>query len=114
LGAAELRDALVLADTATLLLVGREAPGLDGAGADGSDHGLLSEQEGYRAEIDQATGMISVQADVTIDDAFARLRAYAYARDRRLTDVARDVVARRIKFAADPIGGLGDRNGQEG
>jgi hypothetical protein len=117
LGAAELRDALVLADAATLLLVGRDADvfdGTDGTRADESaHHSLLSEQEGYRAEIDQATGMISVQADVSIDDAFARLRAYAYAQDRRLTDVARDVVARRIRFTPDPSGGPGDGAGPE-
>ena len=63
--------------------------------------GLLSEREGYRAEIDQATGMVSVQIGVNVDVAFLRLRAYAYAEDRSLTDVCRDVVARRLRFSAD-------------
>ena len=63
--------------------------------------GLLSEREGYRAEIDQATGMVSVQIGVNVDVAFLRLRAYAYAEDRSLTDVCRDVVARRLRFPAD-------------
>ena len=100
----ELRDALLLAETATLLLVGRDKTTPDDPEAEA--HGdLLSEREGYRAEIDQATGMVSVQLDVKIDDAFARLRAYAYAKDRSLTDVARDVVARRLRFTPDTAAG---------
>ena len=54
--------------------------------------------EGYTAEIDQATGMISVQLDVDIEEAFVRLRAHAYAQDRSLSDVARDVVRRHLRF----------------
>jgi ANTAR domain/GAF domain len=105
----ELRDALLLADTTTLLLVGREAASLDHP--DPAVAGLLSEREGYRAEIDQATGMISVQLSVGIDEAFVRLRAYAYARDRSLTDVARDVVARRLRFTPDLPADLGGQPG---
>jgi ANTAR domain len=96
----ELRDVLVLADTAALLLLGRDAAGHD----DARDvpGGLLSEREGYRAEIDQATGMVSVQLGVGVEEAFIRLRAYAYAQDRSLTDVGRDVVARRLRFSPEP------------
>ncbi|HEX5299275.1 MAG TPA: ANTAR domain-containing protein, partial [Streptosporangiaceae bacterium] len=42
----------------------------------------------HRAEIDQATGMLTEQLGVGAAEAFARLRAYAYAQDRRLADVA--------------------------
>jgi hypothetical protein len=56
----------------------------------------------HRAEIDQATGMVSAQLDVAIAEAFVRLRAYAYAQDRRLSDVARDIVARRLRLSPDP------------
>jgi hypothetical protein len=52
----------------------------------------------HRAEIDQATGMLTEQLGVGIADAFARLRAYAYANDLRLADVARDIVARRLRL----------------
>jgi hypothetical protein len=100
LASGELRDALVLADTATLLLLGREAAGHDGASED-VPGGLLSEREGYRAEIDQATGMVSAQLGVGIEEAFLRLRAHAYAQDRRLSDLAGDVVARRLRFSPD-------------
>jgi len=108
LGSGELRDALLLAETATLLLVGRDQAATEDSEA-GAHADLLSEREGYRAEIDQATGMVSVQLEVSIDDAFARLRAYAYAGDRSLTDVARDVVARRLRFSPDTTAGPGDR-----
>ena len=36
-----------------------------------------------------------------IGEAFVRLRAYAYAQDRRLSDVARDIVARRLRLSPD-------------
>ena len=50
----------------------------------------------------QATGMLSVQLGVAITEAFARLRAYAYSEDRRLADVAGDIVARRLRLDPDP------------
>jgi len=52
----------------------------------------------HRAEIDQATGMLNEQLGVSIDEAFVRLRAYAYAHDRRLVDVARDLVSRTLRL----------------
>jgi len=106
----ELRDALLLADTTTLLLIGREVASLDHPD-EGAVEGMPSEREGYRAEIDQATGMTSVQMSVDIEEAFVRLRAYAYARDRSLTEVARDVVARRLRFTPDPPPDLGGQPG---
>jgi len=56
----------------------------------------------HRAEIDQATGMLTVQLGVPAGEAFARLRAYAYSQDRRLADVAGDIVARRLRLHRDP------------
>jgi AmiR/NasT family two-component response regulator len=56
----------------------------------------------HRAQVHQATGMMLVQLGVGADAAFARLRAYAYAHDRRLGVVARDVVERRLRFEPDP------------
>ena len=63
----------------------------------------------YRAEIDQATGMLTEQLGVSITDAFVRLRAYAYANDIQLADVARDIVARRLRLFPDPDLPLGDK-----
>src|SRR5580700_10351042 len=45
---------------------------------------------------------LTEQLGAGIGDAFVRLRAYAYARDLRLTDVARDIVARRLRLRPDP------------
>jgi AmiR/NasT family two-component response regulator len=53
--------------------------------------------------IDQATGMLTGQLGVGAAEAFARLRAYAYAQDRRLADVAGDIVARRLRLHPDPV-----------
>lgn len=49
-------------------------------------------------EVHQATGMIIAQAGVSAAAAMFRLRAYAYAHDHRLRDVAARVVARRLHF----------------
>lgn len=51
-----------------------------------------------RAEVHRAAGMVMVQAGVTIEDALVRLRAYAFSSDRTLTEVATDVVERRLRF----------------
>jgi hypothetical protein len=59
----------------------------------------------HQAVVHQATGMILVQLGVSIDVAFLRLRAYAYAHDRPLGEVARDVVERRLRFEPDPPAG---------
>jgi hypothetical protein len=101
----QLGDLLILADIATLLLLDSLGEGGaaaadgqgDGARLDGQSPDLAS----HRAEIDQATGMLTVQLGVPIADAFARLRAYAYSEDRRLADVASDIVARRLRLHPD-------------
>jgi hypothetical protein len=48
--------------------------------------------------------MISVQLGVTIGEAFARLRARAFADDRALSELATDVITRRIRFTRDDTG----------
>jgi hypothetical protein len=92
---AQLRDAMSAADMAALMLLGvRTDPG-DGAWLDRSLHG--------RAEIHQATGMVLVQLGVSAPDALARLRAYAFVEQRLLSDVAHDVVSRRLRFTRDTM-----------
>jgi len=107
----QLRDCLLLADTATVLLLegqGHRAADGDGngTGPDGDGAEFLAGEAPdlalHRAEVDQATGMLTVQLDVTAAEAFVRLRAYAYAQDRRLADVARDIVTRRLRLFPDP------------
>jgi hypothetical protein len=51
-----------------------------------------------RAEVHRAAGMVMAQADVPIEDALVRLRAYAFGSGRTLTEVAADVLERRLRF----------------
>jgi hypothetical protein len=52
----------------------------------------------YRAGLFQAQGMVMVQLGISISEAMVRLRAHAYAENRPLADVARDVVAGQLRF----------------
>jgi hypothetical protein len=61
--------------------------------------------------IPKYAGMIIAQLVVTAAVAFVRL--HAYAQDRRLCDVAADVVARRLRFHADTDSHI-DREGGDG
>ncbi len=97
LSAGQLGDLLILADAATVMLLGSAHGDMDdgnGAALDGQAPDLAL----HRTEIDQATRMLTVQLGVSAAAAFARLRAYAYSQDRRLADVAGDIVSRRLRL----------------
>jgi ANTAR domain/GAF domain len=98
LSASQLGDALTVAEIATLLLLGIDGNGHNGADSGTGPGGQPPHLARHRAEIDQATGMLTEQLSTSIDDAFVQLRAYAYSRDLRLIDVARDIVARRLRL----------------
>jgi hypothetical protein len=104
LSAFQLGDALIFADTATLLLLDAQdrAAGNAAISARTGPGGQPSDLTRHRAEIDQATGMLTEQLGVGIAEAFLRLRAHAYAHDRRLSDLAREIVARRLRLLPDP------------
>ena len=102
LSAFQLGDALVFADTATLLLLDAQGQAAGQAGAGSGPGGQHPDLALHRAEIDQATGMLTEQLGVGIAEAFIRLRAYAYVNDLRLTNVARDILARRLRLQPDP------------
>jgi hypothetical protein len=91
----ELALGLVLADVATQIVLAVQA----GAPPD-TVHELLAGEPAHWAEVHQATGMASVQLDVSMDEAFVRLRAHAFADGRSLRAVARDVVSRRLTLEA--------------
>jgi hypothetical protein len=55
----------------------------------------------YRLEVHQATGMVSVQLGVPIDEAFLRLRAYAFSCERNIDEVSRDLVAGRLQLSPE-------------
>ena len=50
------------------------------------------------ARVAQAQSLICVQADCTADEALALMRESARATDRRVVEIARDVLAHRIWF----------------
>jgi len=90
----QLAFALMAADAAalSLLYLDRDEP----QRGDGLAH--LRE-----AEIHQATGMVSVQMGLSVEDAFLLLRARAFSLDRPLDAVARDVVERRLRFSPEDV-----------
>lgn len=49
-----------------------------------------------RTQIHVAGGMVAVQLGIDADEGVDRLRAYSYARGRRISCVAADVIARRL------------------
>jgi hypothetical protein len=58
----------------------------------------LSDAGASRAEVHQASGMISVQLGIGIVEAMVRLRSHAYVTNRPIGEVATDVVARRLRL----------------
>lgn len=90
----QVSDGLVLSDVVLSLLLD-ELTGvqLDPGGSPADGLPLR------RAEIHQATGMLSVQLGVSIEEALVRLRAHAFAQGRPVIEVARDVVARRSRLS---------------
>jgi hypothetical protein len=93
LSADELAYGLVLADVATQVVLGLQA----GAPA-GSLHELLAREPAHWAEIHQATGIVSVQLGVSLDQAFVRLRARAFVDGEPLRAVSREIVAGRMRL----------------
>ncbi|TDW22865.1 GAF and ANTAR domain-containing protein [Kribbella kalugense] len=51
-----------------------------------------------RILIEQAKGFLSHSIDIGVDEAFALMRSYARANNRRLTDVADDIVQARLRL----------------
>ena len=54
----------------------------------------------FQFVVHQASGMVAAQLDVSVGQALMRIRAYAFGNDLSLTDVARAVVGRTLRFDA--------------
>ncbi len=93
----QLADGLVFAEIALELLLDSSA-GISGA----ARYQPLDGMSPSRAEVYQATGMISVQLGVSLEEAFARLRARAFTVGTPLDDIAYEVVSRTLRFEPDP------------
>jgi hypothetical protein len=92
LGTEGLADVLVCADAALLLLLNARS-GTDGPGQPDGDG-----WHAHHSRVYQATGMVSVQRGVGLEEALALLRAHAFAHDLPLGEVAAQVVARRLRL----------------
>jgi hypothetical protein len=86
-------DALVMADVAAEAVLGMQA---------GAPTGMLAatlEVGGnFRFVVHQASGMVAAQLRISVGEALVRLRAHAFGNNQDLTEVAQDVVNRRLRF----------------
>jgi hypothetical protein len=89
-------QALTFAEVATEMLLDGQEQALPGRADAGLDEALDD-----RFELHQAQGMVMVQLGVSLGDALTRIRAHAFANDHSLSDVAADLVSRRIHFDPD-------------
>jgi GAF domain-containing protein len=91
-----LADALCFADAATALLLDLQARA---AGWDFPADSLTVLDD--RAEVHQATGVVSVQSGVSLDEALLLLRARAYAEQRPIGELALEVLNGVVDFSDD-------------
>ncbi|MDQ1036202.1 hypothetical protein QFZ75_002618 [Streptomyces sp. V3I8] len=121
----DLRIALLVRDAVTFAVLSLEAAP-DGSGpadssadgpADGSDvASWVDAAQADHAEVHQAVGMVMVQTGADPDQALDRLRAYAFAHEYTVTEVAQEILARTLRFRRtgdDQLKGRG-RLGDEG
>lgn len=86
-------DAVAMADIAAHAILDLQADAAPGALASELDRGAT-----LRSVVHQASGMVSVQLDVSVADALARLRAHAYAVGVPIHDVAHAIVSRELRL----------------
>ncbi|MGH3678957.1 MAG: GAF and ANTAR domain-containing protein [Natronosporangium sp.] len=100
----EFGHALMFAEVALTSLLDGQHKARSGTAADG----LVGAVE-RRAELFLAQGMVMVQLGVGLAEALTRIRAHAYAQNRRLAEVTADVLARRLRFEPDQRGSQTDQ-----
>ena len=86
-------DALGLASMAARWVLEAQA-----AASSGAVPSRLETDADFRFVVHNAAGMISVQQAISVTDALIRLRAYAFSHDRLLSEVAQDVVDRKLRL----------------
>ena len=100
LSARSLRAALTFAQVAVEMLLDAQQRAVQDDRAPSLDDALSTGFELY-----QAQGMVMYQLDITLGEAMSRVRAYAFAHDQRLADVASGIVSRRIVLEEDGADG---------
>ena len=89
----QVADALVVARFAGRAVMRWQADAVPGAVA-----WQLEQAPNLGVEVHQATGRISVQVGISLDDALVLLRAYAFSHDRLIGDVAAEIAAGRLSL----------------
>lgn len=95
LTATQMADSFSLAEMATVALLEQQA-----GAADGELSPTFGLRWAHRAAVHQATGMLSVQLDIPLAMAIARLRSHAMSTDTTIYEVAEAIVARRLRIEA--------------
>lgn len=101
----EVAAMLVVADIVTMILLSHAPPSVP-AGVNADDLDAWWAPSLASREIHQATGMIVAQLAVPADEAYLRLKARAFAEGLPPIEVARDVIARRLRFDSDDGTGI--------
>ncbi len=96
LSAAQHDDSMALVEVLTETVLSLQDAAPEGALAAGLEDAVT-----YRAEIHQASGMVSIQLGIPATEALLRIRAYAFANDQPVGNVAADIVARRLRLTDD-------------
>ncbi len=101
LGTDQLGGLVVAAELAQIPLLDLIGEDLEAAVNDPESDAWTELNALSRNEVSQATGMVMAQLNIDAPEALARLRAHAYVTGRGATDVARDILDRRLKLEAD-------------
>jgi hypothetical protein len=101
LGGEDVAGAAAAAELAGVPLLDLLDGDLQAAVADPNSNAWAELNALSRAEVSQATGMLVAQLEVDPAEALVRLRAHAYTTGNSATDVARDILERRLKLEGD-------------
>ena len=99
--AADLAGAVAAAELAAIPLLDLLDGDLQAAVTEPNSNAWAELNRLTRAEVSQAIGMLVAQLEVEPALALILLRAHAYATGRSVTDIARDILDRRLKLEAD-------------
>ena len=86
-------DGLIAADVLTHLILSIQAKAPEGSLAD-----ALREAGSSRAEVHQASGMLSAQLGVSVAEGLVRLRGLSFATERPVSELALAVIAHRLRL----------------
>lgn len=101
LGGGQLAGAIIAAELAGMPLLDVLGSDMQAAISDPRSNAWAELNALSRAEVSQATGVLVAQLEVEPAEALLRLRAHSYATGRTATDVARDILARRLRLDDD-------------